>query len=115
MGSGDPPAASGEPHAGPDGRPKKKPVLEQAPGRSCGSMERGACAGASLLAGLVTPQGPTVNQPDPEGLHSMEKTHAGADHKELRQGLTLEKLVEDCLLWEASLAGVEQDCEESHP
>ena len=33
------------------------PVLEQAPARTCGPMERGAHAGAGLLAGLVTPWG----------------------------------------------------------
>jgi len=29
-------------------------MLEQAPGGTCGTMERGAHAGAGLLAGLVT-------------------------------------------------------------
>jgi len=32
-------------------------TLEQAPARTCGPMERGAHAGAGLLAGLVTPWG----------------------------------------------------------
>ncbi|GAB0183028.1 AN1-type zinc finger protein 5-like [Grus japonensis] len=35
----------------------RKPTLEQAPGRTCGPVERGAHAGADLLAGLVTPWG----------------------------------------------------------
>ena len=34
--------------------PSGEPELEQAPGRACGPMERGAYAGAVLLAGLVT-------------------------------------------------------------
>jgi len=33
------------------------PALEQAPARTYGPMERGAHAGAGLLAGLVTPWG----------------------------------------------------------
>ena len=32
-------------------------MLEQAPGRTCGPIERGAHGGAGLLAGLVTPWG----------------------------------------------------------
>jgi len=34
-----------------------EPVLEQAPARTYGPVERGAHAGAGLLAGLVTPWG----------------------------------------------------------
>jgi len=34
--------------------PMGSPVLEQAPARTCGPMERGAHATAGLLAGLVT-------------------------------------------------------------
>ena len=34
-----------------------KPTLEQAPGRTCGPVERGAHTRAGLLAGLVTPWG----------------------------------------------------------
>ena len=37
--------------------PRGKPALEQAAGKTCGPMERGAHAGAGLLAGLVTPWG----------------------------------------------------------
>jgi len=41
-------------------------------------MERGAHAGAGFLAGIVTPEGgPTLEQPVTEGLHPMERTHAG--------------------------------------
>jgi len=45
---------------------------------------RGAHARAGLLAGLVTPWGPTVEQPVPEGLHPVGRTHAGAVHEELQ-------------------------------
>jgi len=34
--------------------PVGSPVLEKDPARTCGPMERGAYAGAGLLAGLVT-------------------------------------------------------------
>jgi len=66
-------------------------VLEQAPGRTCGPVQRGAHAGAGLVAGLVTPWG----------------THAGAVHEELQPmgGTTLENFVEDCLLWEEPHSG----------
>jgi len=37
--------------------PHGEPTLEQAPGNTCGPVERGAHAGAGLLAGLVTPWG----------------------------------------------------------
>jgi len=47
-------------------------------------MERGAHAGAGLLAELVTPWGPTLEQPVPEGLHPMGRTHAGAVCEELQ-------------------------------
>ena len=47
-------------------------------------MERGAQAGAGLLAGLVTPwKGPTLEQSVPEGLHPVDGTHAGAVREEL--------------------------------
>ena len=46
--------------------------------------ERGAQAGAGLLAGLVTPwKGPTLEQSAPEGLSPVEGTHAGAICEEL--------------------------------
>lgn len=37
--------------------PCGKPVLELAPGRTCGSMQRGACTEVGLLVGCVTPWG----------------------------------------------------------
>jgi len=46
-----------------------EPMLEQAPARTCGPVETGAHAGAGFMAGLVTPWGPTLEQPVPEGLH----------------------------------------------
>ena len=80
-----PPAARGGPHAGADGCPKEtvtpgKPTLEQAPGRTCGPMERGAHAGAGLLAGLVTLWEPTLEQ--------------FVKNCSLWEGLTLEKFME---------------------
>lgn len=47
-------------------------------------MQRGACAAADLLAGVVTLQGPALEQPAPEGLHSVEGTRAGAAQEELQ-------------------------------
>jgi len=55
-------------------------------------MERGVHAGAGLLAGLVTPWGPTLEQPVPEGLHPVGRTRAAAVREEL------DKFVENCLL-----------------
>ncbi|PKU40981.1 hypothetical protein llap_8718 [Limosa lapponica baueri] len=59
------------------------PVKEQAPGSTCGPVDRGVHTGTGLLAGLVTPWGPTLEQYVPEGLYPMERTHAGAVHEEL--------------------------------
>ena len=65
--------------------PHGKPPLEQAPGRTCGPMERGAHAGVGFLAGLVTPRkGPTLEQSVPEGLQPIEGTYAGAICEELQ-------------------------------
>jgi len=62
----------------------------EAHARTCGPVERGAHTGAGLLAGFVTPWGPTLEQPVPEGLHPMGRTHAGAVHEELQpKGRTL--------------------------
>jgi len=47
-------------------------------------VERGAHAGAGLLPGLVTPWGPTLEQPVPEGLHPVGRTHAGEVWEELQ-------------------------------
>jgi len=64
--------------------PGGSPVLEQAPARTCGPVERETHAGAGLLAGLVTPWGPTLEQPVSEGLHLIDGTHAGAVCEELQ-------------------------------
>jgi len=58
--------------------------VEQAPGRTCGPVERGAHAGAGLLAGLICRRGPTLEQSVPEGLHPMARNHAGAVCEELQ-------------------------------
>jgi len=60
------------------------PALEQAPAGTCGPVEREAHAVADLLAGLVTLWGPMLEQPVPEGLHPMGRTHAGAVCEELQ-------------------------------
>jgi len=57
-------------------------MLEQGLARTCG--ERGAHAGAGLLVGLLTPWGPTLEQPVPEGLHPLGRTHTGAVREELQ-------------------------------
>ena len=59
-------------------------MLEQVPARTCGPVERGAHAGAGLLAGLVTPWVPTMEQPVPEGLQPVGRIHAGAVCEELQ-------------------------------
>ncbi|OPJ76687.1 hypothetical protein AV530_015336 [Patagioenas fasciata monilis] len=64
--------------------PMRKPTLEQAPGRTCDPVEKGAYAGASFLAGLVTPWGtPHGNSPFLKDCNPMEKIHAGAVCEEL--------------------------------
>jgi len=60
------------------------PALEQVAARTCRPMERGAHAGAGLLAELVTLWGPMLEQPVPEGLHPVGRTHAGAVREELK-------------------------------
>jgi len=47
-------------------------------------MERGAHARAGLLARLVTLWEPTLEQPIPEGLHPLGRTHTGAGREELK-------------------------------
>jgi len=49
-----------------------------------GPVERAAHAGAGLLAGLVTSWGPTLEQPVPEGLDLVGRTHAEAVSEELQ-------------------------------
>ncbi|GAB0182788.1 AN1-type zinc finger protein 5-like [Grus japonensis] len=53
-----------------------KPMLEQAPGRSCIPC-RAAHTGADFLAGPVSCGRPTLEQFVPEGLYPMDKTHTG--------------------------------------
>ena len=74
-------------------------MLEQAPGRTYGRAERGAHAGAGLLAGLVTPWGLTLEQ--------------FVKNCSLWEGLVLEKFLEDCLIWEGPCAEAGAECEES--
>jgi len=59
-------------------------VLQQAPARTCGPVERAAHAGAVLLAGLVTLWGPMLDDPVPEGPHPMGRTHTRAVCEELQ-------------------------------
>ncbi|GAB0179878.1 hypothetical protein GRJ2_000453100 [Grus japonensis] len=54
-------------------------ALEQAPGRTCGPVKRGAHAGAGFLAGLVTPWG-THARAVHEELQPMGRTHVGEVH-----------------------------------
>lgn len=97
--------------------PHGKPVLQRAPGKVYGSLERGSHAVTDLLEGPVTPlrihaggiyflrtaplEGPTLEQ--------FMKNH------NLCEGLTLKKFMEDSLQWEETYGGVEEDCEESSP
>jgi len=81
----------------------RSPALEQAPGRTCGTVERGAHAGAGLLAGLVTLwKGPTLEKPVPEACT-------------LWKGPTLEQFVKNCSLWEGPQAEAGAECEEPSP
>jgi len=74
-------------------------VLEWAPGGTCGPVERGAHAGAGLLAGLLTPWKEPI-------LEQLVKSCSPWE------GLTLEKFVENCLLWLGPHAGSGAECEE---
>jgi len=60
-------------------------ALEQAPARTRGLVETGSHAGVGFLAGFVTPWGPTLEQPVPEGLHTVGRTHAGLRWYMLKQ------------------------------
>ena len=77
-------------------------MLKQAPGRTCGPVERETYARAGLLTALETRGGPTLEQPVPEGLHPVEGNHSGAVCEELQpmEGLMLAKFVENSLPWE---------------
>ncbi|TRZ17572.1 hypothetical protein HGM15179_009517 [Zosterops borbonicus] len=59
-----------------------KPVLGQAPGRTCGTMERGAHTGAGFLTGLVTLQR-TCSGAVHKELQPMARTHIGKVHGRL--------------------------------
>jgi len=81
-------------------------------------MERGAHARAGLLAGLVTPWGPTLEQPVPEGLHPMEGAHTGAVCEEL-QPMERTHVGEVCgepsLVRKTFTQRAGEECEESSP
>ncbi|PKU40823.1 hypothetical protein llap_8879 [Limosa lapponica baueri] len=78
--------------------PCVKLMLEQAPGRTCGPVERGTHAGADLLAGLVTPwKGPMLEQ--------LVKNCSRWE------GLMLEKFRKDCLPWEGLHTQAGEECE----
>ena len=62
--------------------PSGSPVLEQSPARTCGPVERGAHAGAGLLAGLVTPWGTQAGAVCEE-LQPVGRTHVGEVRGEL--------------------------------
>jgi len=79
-------------------------MLEQAPARTCGPVERGAHAGAGLLARACDSvgdprwsslflkscspwQGPTLEQFVAEGLYPMGRTHAGAGAESKEDGV----------------------------
>ena len=72
-------------------------MLEQAPARTCGPVERGVHTGAGLQAGLVTSWGHTLEQPVPEGLHQWEGPMLGQFMQSCSpwEGLALEKFVEN--------------------
>jgi len=59
-------------------------VLKQTHGRTCGPIERGAHTRAVLLVGLATLWGHMLEQPVPEGLHPVARTHNGAVCEELQ-------------------------------
>ncbi|KAM9590860.1 uncharacterized protein ACIBXB_005909 [Morphnus guianensis] len=96
-------------------QPVEDPTLEQVdvPEGGCDAME--IPHWSRFLAGPVTPWiGPTLELSIPEGLHPVERTHAGAVRGELQpvEGPTLEKFVEDCLPWEGPHAGAGGEFEE---
>ncbi|KAJ7395333.1 hypothetical protein BTVI_156065 [Pitangus sulphuratus] len=79
----------------------RKPMLEQAPGGTCGHVERGAQAATALLAGL------TMRDPLGSSLLLKDCTRwKGFTMKQFVkncspwEGLTLEKFMEDCPPWE---------------
>ncbi|GAB0183438.1 zinc finger and BTB domain-containing protein 5 [Grus japonensis] len=79
-----------------------KPTLEQAPGRTCGPVERSPRQ--SRFAGRTCDP---VGDPRWSSLFLKVCTPW--------EGPTLEQLVEDCLLWEGPHTGAGAECEESSP
>ena len=93
-------------------------MLELAPGRTCGPVERGAHDRAGLLAGLVTPWGTPCWSSLLLKVCTLWKGPVQellVKNCSLGEGLTLEKSMEDCLLWEGPHAGAGAECEESSP
>ena len=70
--------------------------------------------GARVQAGAVACGEHTLEQSVPEGLHPVERTHAGAVLEELQplEGPKLELLMKDCLPWERPHVWVGEKCEE---
>lgn len=104
--SRDPPAACAGPHTrvGDAQRrlwPCRKPTVEQTvPHSTCGPKERGALSGAGLLTGPLTTQVTHTGaacywRTAPDGKGSTLEQFMNCS---LWEGLTLEKLMEDCLL-----------------
>ncbi|PKU39849.1 rna-directed dna polymerase from mobile element jockey-like [Limosa lapponica baueri] len=79
-------------------RPHGKPMLEQASGRTCGPLERGAHAGVGLLAVLVTPWRSSLFLKDCTQWKGpmLEQFMKNCNPWE---GPILEKFVKDCLPW----------------
>lgn len=77
-------------------------MLEQAPGRTCGPVERGACAGEVLLAGFVPPWEVHAGAGCTWELNHVEGTHAGSYCEELQLLVwtNIGKACEGLSMWE---------------
>jgi len=64
--------------------PVGSPVLEQAPGRTCGPRERGPQARAGLLAGLVTSRGIHAGAACSCRIAPLVRTHTGVCREDLQ-------------------------------
>ena len=98
--------------------PHGQRAQEQDLGRTCGSVERVAHAGAGLLAGLVTPWGgPCWNTLILKDCTPWKGPMLVQIVKNCStwEELTLEKFMEDCLPSERSDAGAEEEREKSSP
>ena len=96
--------------------PRGEPALEQAPGRTCGPMERGAHAGASFAGRTCDPAGdPRWSSLCLKGCTPWEEPTLENFMKNCTpwERLMLEKFVENCLLWEEPHAGAGEECKES--